>query len=352
MSNESDEIRALRADHARLQSELANSAQTIMEGNAAFNMLENRLATTETQLASNKKPVAKVNPPTIFTGLTSGTKTLDVRHWILQVDLALRSQPTTYSTDEEQINYAISFLRDDAFTWVYSYLQNKDSIPTWLSTYAGFCSEIQSVYGDPDVVQSYARKLEHLRQTGSAASYAAEFRTYAHYLDWNEAALMYQFKKSLKVEVKTELYKNDQSQTLNELVALACSIDNNLHALRLDLRFSSKSQSSPQPNQPKSTRGGYHTPTMTSSNDQSVPMQVDATRNSTSKRGPLTQKQKDYRKTNNLCMYCGLAGHLWADCTLRRPSEPLRVNVTSNEPREAPLPKADEDDCYLDSGNA
>lgn len=282
----------------------------------------------QSELARVRKPIAKVNPPAVFSGAVGHGK-LDIRHWLAQVNLVIISQATTYTTDEEKINYAISWLRDDAFVWVFAYLQPGKPKPSWLLNFDEFCKQIQAVYGDPDIVQSYSRKLEQLRQVHSAASYAAEFRALANYLSWGDDVLMYIFKKNLKAEVKQELYRVDKTNNLNDLITLACNIDNNLHSLRIELRISnpkSTAPSTPQANHTKNGRSSYLAPY--SPAPGVTPMEIDATTSAPAKRGPLNDKQKAYRKENNLCMYCGASGHAWANCKVR-PQKDMRMNTTS-----------------------
>ena len=50
----------------------------------------------------------------------------------------------------------------------------------------------------------------------------------------------------------------------------------------------------------------------------------------TGRRGPLTAEEKDRRRINNLCMYCGLAGHFVGECPGRLRGRALRgVDVPS-----------------------
>ena len=43
------------------------------------------------------------------------------------------------------------------------------------------------------------------------------------------------------------------------------------------------------------------------------------------KRGPIDQNEKDRRRDNNFCMYCGNPGHWASTCSLKK-------NKTSNRP--------------------
>ena len=42
----------------------------------------------------------------------------------------------------------------------------------------------------------------------------------------------------------------------------------------------------------------------------------------------LTEQQKDYRRKNNLCMYCGIDGHVVRECPTRPKSRPRLARKT------------------------
>ncbi|KAI8327546.1 hypothetical protein BC941DRAFT_364772, partial [Chlamydoabsidia padenii] len=48
-------------------------------------------------------------------------------------------------------------------------------------------------------------------------------------------------------------------------------------------------------------------------------------------RGPLTESQKQYRRDNNLCLYCGNAGHSNFDCPKKKgkPTPPFKSNLST-----------------------
>ena len=52
------------------------------------------------------------------------------------------------------------------------------------------------------------------------------------------------------------------------------------------------------------------------------------------KQGPLTQADKDYRRANGLCLYCGAKGHFASVC----PNKAQKVNATSDATTSAGPP--------------
>ena len=78
-------------------------------------------------------------------------------------------------------------------------------------------------------------------------------------------------------------------------------MDNELHELSLRRKSGSSS---------KRSTPSSHTPVPgPSSTPDVVPMEVDAMR-----RGPLSAEEKDRRRRNNLCMYCGAGEHFANNC--------------------------------------
>ena len=62
-----------------------------------------------------------------------------------------------------------------------------------------------------------------------------------------------------------------------------------------------------------------------------APMDLDST--ATRKFKPLTDAEKKHRRENNLCLYCGKAGHMAAQCNLknnnpRNSRPPARIQAT------------------------
>ena len=71
-----------------------------------------------------------------------------------------------------------------------------------------------------------------MRQTKSAADYAAEFQQLAANTDWDNTALMTMFKQGLKPLVKTELMRTSAStNSLDNLINTAININIKLYEL-------------------------------------------------------------------------------------------------------------------------
>jgi hypothetical protein len=108
----------------------------------------------------------------------------------------------------------------------------------------------------------------------------------------------------LKDAIKDEIAKDGRPAELNILIEKAIRIDNRLYERKKEK--------------------GYHKPTnFPSATTQTItpllpdpePMDLSATVSSKA-RGPLTASEKEHRRANNLCLYCGNSGHVVDNCPI------------------------------------
>ena len=141
-----------------------------------------------------------------------------------------------------------------------------------------------------------------------ASTFAAEFRQLACDVDWNENGFISQFWCGLCDDVKDLLLTMPQVNTLSEFITQAIACDNRLFERRQEKRFGMGLTPQPATTTPVS-------PT-TSTNNTVLgddPMHSGATRFK-----PLTLQEKQRRRQNGLCMYCGEPGHIAQRCPNKR----------------------------------
>jgi ribosomal protein S14 len=174
--------------------------------------------------------------------------------------------------------------------------------PPWMTDFSLFAAHLKEIFGDPDVVGNVSNKLLALKQTGSATSYAAEFRRLAGQLEWGNQALVGQFFRGLKNSVQDELVRTDYSREINALISQAIRVDN--------LQQSRLAQSA----------------------------QVKSATPAASPGQRLTEQQKEFRRKNNRCMYCGDPGHFLRSCPARSKNlaRPGRVSEATWVEAESP----------------
>ncbi|KIO17549.1 hypothetical protein M407DRAFT_84872 [Tulasnella calospora MUT 4182] len=180
-----------------------------------------------------------------------------------------------------------------------------------VSNWSSFKGEFEQAFFDQDEKRVAAQKLNKLCQNRSTAEYASEFRELVAILGWTEdSQLQHAFYDGLKPHVKDELAKMDDPVNLVTLITTAIKIDNR-HWSREQEK---KGETTPVPTSQAPNDFAHTTP---------VPMQIDAAR-----RGPISQAEKDRRRKEGLCHYCGEKGHMAKDHNLPQ----RRTNLSANNP--------------------
>jgi hypothetical protein len=280
--------------------------------------LQRRIESLTTASQPSAASEAKINAPETFDGENAS----QLRNFLTQVRLVFDLQPSRYPTDAIKVKYASSYLRGPAFSWIQPYLDMEDP-PIWLDDFSLFIAEITNIFGDPDLIGSATRNLRKLRQTGSVASYVSEFRRHSTLLSWGEQALNSQFLDGLNGSIKDELARSARPTELKTLIETAVRIDIRLRERDLERGETSKPSTPP----PRKNLRAHATPT-TVGNPRANPVERVSTRPAFQR---LSDKQKDYRRSNNLCMYCGAQGHAARECPISptNSSRPVRATRTA-----------------------
>ncbi len=213
--------------------------------------------------------------------------------FILQCSLFLNQQPSPHSTDASKFpSFPLCWL---AALWTGSQLCGERMAQHFVHTTSFFGISKQfsnTLKGAEDLL------LELAQGRTSATEYALEFRTLAAQTNWTDNALKVIFRRGLSHDFKTELACRDEGKDFNQFVHLAIQIDNLMRSRRPGSRSATSSHNLPLPR--------YYSH-MTA--DSSEPMQINATR--------LTEEEKERRRSQRLCLYCGEAGHFRQNCPHR-----------------------------------
>ena len=70
------------------------------------------------------------------------------------------------------------------------------------------------------------RKLQALRQTGSASDFTAKFQQLSVRTQWGDSALTVLFYQALKEQVKDDITRGDQPTDLEDMIDTAVRINN------------------------------------------------------------------------------------------------------------------------------
>lgn len=234
------------------------------------------------------------------------------RGFVNQIRLIIRMQPMRYPTEETQVGLIGTLLSGTALSW-FSPLVEKDS--PLLQDFGSFLEEFTNTFGETDKERTATTKIRSLQQRSRAASvYAAEFRQLACDVDWDDKALISAFRWGLRDDVKDLLLNLTDPTTLSEAITQAVRCDNRLFERRQERR----SLSGPY-------RVDTATPTRQIHASMPEPMQIDA-----SKVLKLSQEEKDRRRKEDLCLYCGEKGHRAHNCHKKTSiSKPHKFRYTS-----------------------
>jgi len=106
-----------------------------------------------------------------------------------------------FSTNEEKINFAMTYLSGVAQDWFEVTLQQEDLgyIPTWLSIWYLFVNELRVHFGLSDPVEDAANLINNLcmKSGDKITTYNVEFMQYAAQLNWGDSVLCHCFYQGL-----------------------------------------------------------------------------------------------------------------------------------------------------------
>ncbi|KAL0192360.1 hypothetical protein M9458_010656 [Cirrhinus mrigala] len=229
-------------------------------------------------------------PRLAFPEKFDGTAT-KCKGFLLQCSLFVNQQPHLYPTDECKISFVTSLLSGRALEWATAVWRlDRPTFPS----FAYFLQEFKKVFQPCTESGDAGEQIMALRQgRRTAADYALSFRTLAAQSGWNDGPLKLHYRKGLHPDLQMELACRDEDLTLDQYIELSIRVDNLM-----------RSRKPVRPFQPvfRSTLTGEPAP---------EPMQLGATK--------LTQEERERRLRGNLCLYCGLAGHIRANCPTRPP---------------------------------
>ncbi|KAI2655842.1 Transposon Tf2-6 polyprotein [Labeo rohita] len=218
--------------------------------------------------------------------------------FLLQCSLFVDQQPHLYPTDEGKIAFVCSLLTGKALDWATAVWRlDRPTFPS----FAAFLQQFKGVFQPSSESGEAGEEIMALRQgRRSAADYALTFRTLAAQSGWNDGPLKLHYRKGLNSDLQLELACRDEDLTLEQYIDLSIRVDNVMRARRSTRHLPSLPLSTASPEAP------------------SEPMQLGATR--------LSLEERERRLRNNLCLYCGQAGHIRANCPTRPPRQPSSVS--------------------------
>ncbi|KAJ1105074.1 hypothetical protein NDU88_002482 [Pleurodeles waltl] len=249
---------------------------------------DGRLSTPE-QYAINwrqkcKNPaLSKQPPPERFSG-----DPLKAQSFLVQVELHFTCRPNTFPDAQSKVAFVLSYLSGDAATWAIPLVhKNSPLLYNWRNSVC----EFERVFDRRTVTQSADHELLDLRQGNQdLLSYLANFNRLAAETSWPEEKQPVLFYKGLKEELKDILAQIDPQPTdCQELINLV---------LRLDHRLAER-KGTRKKIEKYSWRVHDNRDSRTPKERTPEPMEIGTIRR------PLTKDEKDLRRKNIQCLYCG-----------------------------------------------
>jgi hypothetical protein len=216
-------------------------------------------------------------------------------------------------SDVDKIHYALQSMEGTPSLFFAPYVNGDvEDTEGFLESWESFADILEEMYGDQHHVDEINHKLTRLRQTGSMSSYIAQFRTLSARSGWNEPALLSRFKDGLSDDIKSIL--TPQWHTLTSIRQLQMAAISAYQNLQIQSRFR------PRQNHPKSQpqqqvhRRPQGTPVVAAAGPtSSTAMDLDAVRVK-----HITAEEKQRRRDNGLCLYCGGENHFAGSCPVKK----------------------------------
>jgi hypothetical protein len=252
-------------------------------------------------------PPANPRPVGSIPGRFSGNRQ-DFRSFVNQCQLYLAANAVLYNTDFKRVVFMSTLLDGSARDWSSPMIEHNDNA---MNNYVMFLDRFRAAFDDPDRVRTAERKLRVLKQgNGSVVTYASDFGRIAADTEWNESAKIAQFRLGLSDEIKDDLCHYELPPDLQELMTLAHRIDVRLAERRHEKKFGSQAPIA-------SAKLQQHWTDPSSHAHHYLPAQGHGKMEIGNIRKPLTEAQKEHRRRNGMCMYCGSSEHFVKDCPIK-----------------------------------
>lgn len=326
LSTMQEELMNLRTTVAHQNDEISRLRFLVEDQNERITQFEARQSSQGVlHVLPTREP--KVADPEYFTGNRKKAK-----QFLLQLQNIFMAQPSSFTNDRAKLAYTISFLRGPAFIWIAPYIESQHCM---LNDINQFQDLFLLAFGDVDRAQEVEREILKIRQGNrSAAVLVSEFQRLALESKWPDSVLYSLFYQALNDTLKDEICKSDRPNSMDEYYKLAVRIDNRLsersHERR---RLPTLGQQTFTPLKEKFhdpdamvIASSRFTPKSKANNTPPQEFQKQKFKSNSPKsncsgseedsrsRGFLTEEEKNHRRINNLCRYCGSNNHQISTC--------------------------------------
>jgi hypothetical protein len=235
--------------------------------------------------------------------------------FLAKIELLFMIYPDRFVDDESKVVYIISRLYGTAMNWAATLIENMDPC---LGNYEEFIERMKSVFGNNDATFVANHRLRTIKQKriGDIQHYIMEFNRYADDSSWNEEAKMDAFLDGLQDQIATrilEMFPGPRS--LFAMQTIASRIDSRISNHRNFNNLTNR-----QNNNNSNTRNNFKR------NAGKKPFQSKPNKT----HGPLSKEEKEKRRKENLCLYCGSTDHQLDNCPIKNRKRNNNNSTSSN----------------------
>jgi Ty3 transposon capsid-like protein len=279
---------------AKLEAELKSFSH-------AGNRLQQKVSILQEQLFAAQRHSSKLPSSLKLPSLDKygGDKKEDLLAWLFQVNEQLSL--LQISDEEYRIVYAGTALTGNAKTW-YRSMRMEGSVKTW----ADFQTSLKAHFYPVDPIKHARDQLHPLQQTGSVRDYTATFRQLTAIIGtMAEDEKLDRYVRGLKTRTRREV-ELKEPDSFDEACRLAEMID-----ISNDRVFGGSNL----------TRSTFLPRSQPRRHNGPEPMDINALHNQKEKPKfkKLTPEEKERRRRDGLCLYCGSDKHQLDGCPLRKP---------------------------------
>jgi hypothetical protein len=232
--------------------------------------------------------------------------------------------PSRFPSENMKVMFMFALLRGPALEWASSAMASNSPI---LEDFELAVQALTAIFQKPDRSRTATDRIQELEQgENSVETYASAFTQLAHLVNWNEPALIAQFRQGLSDPIQDLLAPMDLPTKLLDIIALA---------IRLDLRITARQKVKSRAQGHSKARSlpvedTAPPPAIPAQRSPTTAMEIDATRQGQPYRSSVPIKERP-QPNDGFCFYCKKYGHLIAQCRRRPPREPLKEKGQSNQ---------------------
>ena len=275
-----------------------------------------------------------------------GTDPKKLHAFLIQCELNFQDWPRAFCTDRAKVTFVQSYLKGMALKWFeLDLLNNHAERKLWMDSWQEFVLELQLTFGPHDPIGNAENQLNkvHMKDNQRINKYLVEFNQITSQLQgYSEAALCHHFYNGLPDRIKDEICCVGKPQSLIDMRHLAHEVDTRYWEHKEEVQRASKQQV-PSSSSNKSSSGSNNNNTTSSKTRQDKSKSSSSSRNNNNsssskaslsttpvnsklgKDGKLTPEERKRHQDNNLCMFCGGAGHFVDKCSKKTKAAKARA---------------------------